>query len=137
MLATLTPALAAAALYAGVNTLLVMWLALRVINLRKALSVSLGDGGRDEIARAIRAHGNAVETIPLALVLLALVALSGAPAVAVHALGLMLTLGRGLHAACFARPDLPMGLRVGGMGLTFAALGLSAVGLVAHGLGAL
>ncbi|MGG7567309.1 MAPEG family protein [Rhodovulum sp. DZ06] len=137
MLASLTPALAAAALYAGLCTLLVMALAIRVVRLRRALGVSLGDGGQDPLNRAVRAHGNAVETIPLTLGLITLAALAGAPAVAIHALGLLLLVGRALHALCFMKDAMPLNLRVAGMACTFAAQGVAALGLIAHGLGAL
>lgn len=137
MQATFTPALGAAALYAGLCTFLVMTLAVRVVRLRKALGVSLGDGGQDPLNRAMRAHGNAVETIPLSLALIVIAALAGAPVIAIHALGLLLLAGRLMHAICFARPDMPMNLRVTGMACTFAAQGLAALGLIAHGLGAL
>lgn len=136
-MASFTPALAAAALYAGLNALLLMVLAIRVVRRRKAGSISLGDGGDADLNRAMRAHGNAAETMPIAIALITLAALAGAPAAAIHALGLMLIAGRALHAICFMRADMPLTMRVAGMALTFAATGLAALGLVAHGIGAL
>lgn len=136
-MASFTPALAAAALYAGLNALLLMTLALRVVRRRRAQAISLGDGGSADLNRAMRAHGNAAETIPTALALIILAALVGAPAVAIHALGVLLTAGRLLHAGCFMREDMPLLMRVSGMALTFSAQGLAALGLLAHGLGAL
>ena len=138
-MASFTPALAAAALYAGINALLLIVMAARVIRLRNAHSLSLGDGdgAHPDMTRAMRAHGNAAETMPLALILIVIAALAGAPAVAIHALGVTLTAGRALHFACFLRPDLPLSLRVPGMALTFLAQGVAALGLIAHGLGAL
>ena len=83
-MASFTPALAAAALYAGLNALLLMVLAMRVVRRRRAGSISLGDGGDADLNRAMRAHGNAAETMPLALILITIAALAGAPAAAIH-----------------------------------------------------
>lgn len=132
-----TPSLAAAALYGGLNAFLVMTLAAMTIRRRVRAGVPLGDGGDAMLLRAIRAHGNAAETVPLALVLLTLAALAGAPPAAIHFLGLSLTLGRVLHAVSLHRPDCPMIVRVAGMALTMLCLGVTAAGLVAHGVGAL
>jgi uncharacterized membrane protein YecN with MAPEG domain len=134
---TITPALAAVALYAGLNTLILLALMAPIIRLRGTLSVSLGDGGHPALTRAMRAHGNAVETIPLALLLITIAALLGAPARAIHALGLMLTVGRALHGWQLSRPSAPIAMRAGGMALTLPVLLVAALGLIAHMLGAL
>ncbi|MGB7299741.1 MAG: MAPEG family protein [Burkholderiaceae bacterium] len=42
-------------------------LSLNVIQLRRHHNVSLGDGGRASLARAIRAHGNSAEYLPIDL----------------------------------------------------------------------
>ena len=54
------------ALYASLLTLLILHLLINVTKKRRQHKVSLGDGGPRDIAlqRAIRTHGNAVETIP-------------------------------------------------------------------------
>ena len=51
----------------------------------------------------MRGHANAIETIPMALILLLLLALLGVPAWAIHLLGIALTVGRVLHALHFNR----------------------------------
>ncbi|MFT4794002.1 MAG: putative membrane protein YecN with MAPEG domain [Paracoccaceae bacterium] len=132
-----TSALAAAALYAGLNTLIILALSFATIRQRLSLKVDLGDGGHAPLARAIRGHGNAAETIPLALVLLVLVALAGAPAAAVHALGLALTVGRALHGWHFTHEGAPMWQRKYGMLLTLLVLIFAALGLIGHALGSL
>lgn len=132
-----TPSLAAVALYAGLCMALIIVLAVRVVRRRIAGGISLGDGGDPGLAAAIRAHGNAVETIPVALVLLTIAALAGAPSIAIHALGLPLLLGRLSHAWALCAPGAGKAPRVAGMALTFLSQGLAALGLIAHGLGAL
>lgn len=63
-------AIPATALAAAVLGLLVVVLAARVSVLRVRHKVSLGDGDNRDLARAIRAHGNTVEFVPLFLIML-------------------------------------------------------------------
>lgn len=58
---------------AGMLGLLIVVLASRVSQLRMRHGISLGDGGDKALARAIRAHGNTVEWVPIFLVLCLLV----------------------------------------------------------------
>lgn len=60
------PVTAACAALCG---LLILTLALRVSLLRNRYRVALGDGGNDELMRAIRAHANTVEFVPIFLIL--------------------------------------------------------------------
>lgn len=121
--------------YAGLAGLWLVLLAVSVIRLRTRHGVSLGDGGRDDLAHAIRAHGNAVETVPLGLILLGLAEGLGTPGLLLHLLGLGLLGGRLAHAAFFLRPERAMWLRVAGMATTLGVIVLLSVGLVGHGLG--
>jgi uncharacterized membrane protein YecN with MAPEG domain len=74
--------------------------------------------GDDILVRAIRAHGNAAEYMPLALLMLLLLALLGAPLLLIHALGIGLTAGRVFHAAGMFREDHPNAVRFTGNLLT-------------------
>lgn len=94
----LVPGLAVTGLYAVALTLLTLALAVRVTWLRRHHRVGLGSGGHEDLARAIRAHGNATEYIPLGLLLLALDALAGTPLAWVEVAGALLFLGRLSHA---------------------------------------
>jgi hypothetical protein len=131
---TPTPALAAAALYAGLNGLILLWLAVHVGRTRARVGVLIGDGGRPELIRAMRGQANFVEYVPLALLQLALMAALGAPAYAVHLLGGALTLGRVLHGLHFAADDAPAWQRGAGAGLTLLVLLIGSVGLAGHAL---
>ena len=84
--------------YAGLLAILVVYLSFRVAMMRRAGKIGLGDGGSKALAQAIRVQGNAVEYIPLALLLMLLLELNGAQAAMLHALGGALVLGRVLHA---------------------------------------
>ena len=94
---TITP------LYAAILALLVVGLTLRVVHLRWKFKVGIGTGDERTLAKAIRAHGNAVETIPLALVLMMLVELGPVPATALHWAGAALVAGRFAHAFGLSR----------------------------------
>ena len=95
-----------ASVYIAVNILILVYLSLRVVQRRFKGKVSIGDGGSNDLAVAIRVHGNAAEYIPATLVgLLALTFLS-APIWAIHAFGIPFTLGRILHAIGMTRGPL-------------------------------
>lgn len=91
-------ALQAAALYAGLNILILFFLAVNVSLNRRRAKVSLGVGGDDGLEKAIRAHGNAIEWATPGLVGLTLMAMADMPTLHMHVVGIALTLGRGLHA---------------------------------------
>ena len=55
------------ALAAALCGLLLLFLAMRVSQLRMRHQVALGDGGKPELMRAIRAHANTVEQVPVFL----------------------------------------------------------------------
>lgn len=93
----------AAALWAGLNLILLLVLSVRVVRLRRRHQVALGDGGVAELAHAVRAFGNATEYVPAALVGLALLAIVGAPAWLVHVSGAVLLFGRIAHAVGLSR----------------------------------
>lgn len=84
--------------YAGALALLIVWLSLQVIKARRSKKVSLGDGGEPELRTAIRAQGNAVEYIPISLILLVLLEMDGAHAALLHVGGVGMLAGRLLHA---------------------------------------
>lgn len=124
-----------AAIYAGVNILLLLILAFRVPGMRQKHKVSLGHGENPELLRAMRAHGNAAEYIPAGLVGLTLLALldPASPLWVLHAAGGALTLGRLLHAGGLMAGEINFG-RVAGTILSFIAFGIMGVGLIWAGL---
>ena len=122
-------------LYAGLCALLIAWLTIRIVGMRKSMKVSLSDDGDGGVLHAaVRAHGNAVETIPLCLILIGLIEANGAPGWVVHFLGVSLVLGRLLHASHFMAPDPGIRRRVAGMILTVNVMVMGGLGLVLHAL---
>lgn len=124
-----------AALYAGVNILLLLVLALVVVMGRRRHKIRLGDGGNEDFARAQRAHANAAEYIPAGLVGLLMLALlePAAPLWLLHAAGATLTSGRLLHGVGLNAGMLNLGRSLGVL-LTWIAFALIGVGLIYSGL---
>lgn len=87
-----------AGLYAALGALLIFALALRVMRLRHRHRVGLGTGGDESLACAIRAHANSIEYLPIALLLLLILELDQTRAWLLHVFGIVLIVGRILHA---------------------------------------
>ena len=119
-------------IYAGILALLIVWLSLNVIKLRRANKVRLGDGGIPQLQNAIRAQGNATEYVPIALVLLVLLELSGAYPLLVHLGGAAIIIGRLLHAKGLLTDNLRF--RVLGMQITIFTIVSLAVSDMGFGL---
>ncbi len=109
-------------LYAALCAVIVLALALRVIVLRWSTRTGLGDGGDRRLARAIRVHGNAIEYVPLALILMLIVELGGANRMLLHGCGIALVAARIAHAYGLARTAGASTGRVLGTTVTFATI---------------
>src|SRR5262249_23241733 len=93
------------ALYAGINGLIMVALAFWVVRNRVRARVGIGDKGDAQLARAIRAHGNNVEYVPYALVLMLLLEITGGAHWWLHVLGVALTVGRLAHGWGLTQPE--------------------------------
>lgn len=124
-----------AALYAGVNILILLALAAVVGMRRGKHKVLMGDGGDAQLARAIRAHGNAAEYVPAGLVGILMLALlePAAPLWLMHASGLSLTIGRVFHGVGLNLGETNPGRGLGVL-LTWIAYALMGGGLLYAGL---
>jgi len=116
------------AFYAAANGFIMLVLGMLVVRARVKTRTPLGDGGRPDMARPLRAHANNTETVPMALLMMWALLPLGASAWLLHAAGVPLTLGRLLHAVGLSRDAGPSTLRLIGMVLTWIAY---AVGIVA------
>nr|WP_242588467.1 MAPEG family protein [Corallococcus macrosporus] len=85
-------------LYAALNAFLTLALSINVSAVRTKLKIFRGDGGHAGLGSAIRAHGNNVEQVPLALILLLLAELSGGGSTPLHIFGGALLVARLAHA---------------------------------------
>jgi uncharacterized protein len=90
-------------LFASLHVLLMLILAVRVVGYRRAQKIGIGDGGDKLLARRVRVHANFIEYVPAALLMLALLELSGLAQHWLWAMGGSLLLARVLHAIGFSR----------------------------------
>ncbi|MET0256927.1 MAG: MAPEG family protein [Luteibacter sp.] len=117
-------------LYAALLALLMLALGVRVMWLRRRTSIGLGDGGNRAVACAARAHGNAAEYVPLALILLLVLELNQTLPLLLHVFGVTLLLARVFHAAGLSRtPGNSLG-RMAGAGLTLLVIAAMALMLI-------
>ena len=117
-------------LYAALLGLFFTFLSVRTLLLRRKHKISLGDSGNNEMFRAIRAHANFSEYIPLNLLLLYFVEVGHAPVFLVHSLGISLVLGRLVHAHGVSQLQEDFRFRVTGMALTLTPMIISSLFLV-------
>jgi uncharacterized membrane protein YecN with MAPEG domain len=74
------------------------WLMIRIGQVRMARKIELGDGGDAFLLARMRAQANFIETAPLALILFALVELTGKGSWWLGPVGAIFMLGRVAHA---------------------------------------
>ncbi|MDX2144670.1 MAG: MAPEG family protein [Rhodospirillaceae bacterium] len=82
---------------AGALGLIYAVLSIRVIQARLKYRISLGDGGNADMQSRIRSHANLMEYVPLLLVLMALLELSGVSGAVLGYAGAALVIFRVLH----------------------------------------
>jgi uncharacterized membrane protein YecN with MAPEG domain len=106
-------------LYAALLGILLVMLSWGVSKVRLREHVSLGAGEVSDLEAAIRAHGNFIEYVPFALILLMLTESTGTPSWLLHALGGTLLVGRLLHAYGIRQPGSTNNYRKYGAALTW------------------
>ena len=120
------------ALYAALCALIVLALAVRIMIMRFRSRTGIGDGGDSRLARAIRIHGNAIEYVPIALVLLLVAELGGARPALLHGCGIVLVVARIAHALGLRRSaGLSVGRGIGVVGTVGVITVLAVVDLAA------
>jgi uncharacterized membrane protein YecN with MAPEG domain len=118
------------AAYLGILALLYAVLGLQVGRLRRGNKVLFGDGDNIKLRSAIRAHANFIEYVPIIVLMVALLEMSGMPAARVHLLMGALLVARLLHPLGMYVGPLTLQFqigRVGGLLLTILVLIASAV----------
>ena len=109
------------AIYVAFLALLYAALSLAVVRLRRRRHVAFGDGGKEDLRSAIRAHAHFAEYVPIIAFMAAVLEMSGTPAIRIHLLMSALLIGRLLHPfGMYAKPQtlqFTVG-RVGGMVIT-------------------
>jgi len=120
-------------LYAGLLTLLFLFLSFRVVRIRQR-GIAFGDNGDVNIARVVRAQANFAEYVPLALLMMGFLEVTRFSIYLLHAFGLTLLIARLLHGAALSLGWGRKFGRVTGATLTFIVLLIEAVLCVYQGL---
>lgn len=108
----MTP-LKAAAFWIGLNAIFLIFISWRVGRTRIKNKIDLGDGGNEEMQRAMRAQGNYIEYAPASLLGLVVLAGLNLGALYVHILGAAFLLARIFHFAGLGVGVWPAGRFVG------------------------
>lgn len=116
--------------YAALMALLFVALSIRTLRLRHRFQVAIGPGEEPLLERAMRVHANFAEYVPIALLLVLFVEMATRNGTLVHALGVLLIAGRGLHAYGVSQLRENFRYRVAGMTLTFTVIITAAVTLL-------
>jgi uncharacterized membrane protein YecN with MAPEG domain len=117
-------------IYAALLAFFYVYLSARTIGVRRKAKISIGDGGDDDMLRAMRMHANFAEYAPITLILLAFVDLQGGPIWLLHSLGVLFVLARLSHAYGIRSVQAPGQFRVAGMVGTFTTIAVSAAWLL-------
>lgn len=119
-------------IYGSLLAVLIIFLAYRVTSFRRGEGISLGDeSGSKAMKSAVRAHANAVENIPVGLVLLLMLELNHLQPWMLHAFGLTLLLSRIAHAQGLSKRNGPTKGRFYGTLFTWlCVVAMAAVNLI-------
>src|SRR3981081_1565268 len=101
-------------LYLAILAVTYAVLGFQVSRLRRGNRVLFGDGDNRQLRSAIRAHANFAEYVPIIVLMVALLEMSGTPALRVHLLMGTLLVARLLH---------PLGMYFGARTLPFLVVG--------------
>lgn len=108
------------AIYASLLSLLMCKLAFNVIKARRKNKIKYADGDVVELQIARTAHSNAVDYIPISLILLFILEYNGGNIWLVHVAGVALVIGRLIHGRGILTERLKG--RILGMQITFVTI---------------
>ena len=111
------------AVFALVQAGMVIWIA----RSRLSEKVSLGAGDSDILAVKTRVYGNFVEVVPIAVLLMLVAELGGAPLWIIHWMGVLMVISRIIHAKGMLIPPGHGAYRMAGMLMTAAVFLIGAM----------
>lgn len=97
-------------------------LSARVTLLRRSTGVSIGNGGDENLVRAIRIHANFAEYVPLLLFILWMLEYNVASTGPLWLFGIVIVVGRVLHVYGMWSKETPGWARIAGMTCTHGLL---------------
>lgn len=117
-------------LYAGILALVYIALSINIIRKRREFKVGMGDGDNKILKKAIRAHANFAEFVPIILIMMILVEYTTANVMLIHGIGLTLVAARILQAKGLLKTEMASFERVAGTLTTFAIMAALAFMLI-------
>ncbi len=109
-------------IYAAILALIFVALSIRTIRLRRSKRIGVGASNDVEMTRAMRVHANFAEYVPLALLLMFFLESLTSVEIWIHILGVILVVGRIIHAYGVSQMNENYVFRVTGMVLTFTVI---------------
>lgn len=107
-----------------------IWIMIRVTSLRLSAKVIHGDGGNAPLLQRMRAHANFVENVPLALILIAVIEMTGKGGTWLAVVGAVFMLARVAHVIGMDRTG-PNPFRAAGTMITMLThLGLAVMAVL-------
>ena len=111
------------ALYAGLLTIILIYMIARVIRLRRTRLIGLGVGEDSDLQKAVRVHANAAENLPTAMILMLIYEINSGSLLMLHAAGLLLVVGRILHLLGITKSKGATPQRIAAGVFTWTAMG--------------
>jgi len=108
--------------YAALLALVLVVLSFRVLLMRRKMQIAVGTDGNVTLARAIGAHANFIEYVPITLMLIYFYESAGVASWFVHLLCAVLLVGRLIHAYGVSQLNENFVFRVSGMVMTLGVL---------------
>jgi len=107
-----------------------IWLSQRIGQLRHRHKISIGTGGNEMIERRMRAQLNFAENVPLVLILIAIIEMTGKAGLWLAPAGAVFMLGRVLHGLGMDGDKFGWGRMVGTLTTMLAQVGLAVVAVL-------
>ena len=114
------------ALYSGLLALVILGFAYNVSLTRRSQKIGLGDNNNEVMRVALRIHGNAIEILPIAIILMLVYELNDGRALVLHVFGIALLLGRIMHCHGLKQKTGKSSGRYWGTAVTWASVALLA-----------
>lgn len=115
---------------AAAAAIITLWLMIRIGRVRMAGKIIHGDGGNALLMRRMRAQSNFVENVPLVLILIAVIEMTGRGGTWLAIIGAVFMLARVAHLIGMDKVE-PNALRTGGALITMLThLGLAVVAVL-------
>lgn len=114
-------------LYIALCGLLILVLAMMVVRARLKYKIGIGAGGHADLERIIRVHANAVEYVPMTLLLIVALEVTGGAAWLIHSAGSALFIARLLHLWGLGHSAGPSKARQLGIAINWLVIMITAI----------